>query len=114
MHKYNFISIMLMDGKYSEPFLGHVWHCPACSGAVRRIERNRMEQTENDRIDYLVLAGVMGLCPSTDLLMTFHGDYDGLVKDECLVDYYQKMVIQRHIDVCPACQQTLKLFELVK
>jgi hypothetical protein len=72
-----------------------------------------MEQIENDRIDYLVLAGVMGLCPSTNLLSLYRGDYDGLVKDECLLDYWQKRVVERHIEVCPTCQQTLKLFTMM-
>jgi hypothetical protein len=113
MHKYTFISILLMDGKYPAPFLAHVWRCQECSRNVRTIERSRLNSAQNDRTDKLVLDGIQGICPSTNLLMLYRGDWDGLVKDEYLLDYYQKLVVQRHIDVCPECQQTLKLFTLI-
>ena len=113
MHKYNFISIMLMDGKYTESLMAHASHCHECSRAVRNIERFSLQSAQDERMDDLLLKGILGICPSTDLLALYHGDYDGLIKDELLLTYDQKATVTAHIDVCPDCQRTMKLFELV-
>jgi hypothetical protein len=113
MHRYNFISIMLLDGKYNERFLAHASHCQECSRAVRNVERSRLESAQNECMDYLLLDGILGICPSTNMLSLYRGDYDGLIKDKYLLTYDQKATVQAHIDVCQNCQQTMKLFTML-
>jgi hypothetical protein len=110
--KYDFIKIMLMDGKYSDDFSDHLKKCSLCRSTINRLDTLGRKMEHRNAEDDLVMLGIEGAHPSSELLMYYNGDYDGLVKDEYLLTDEQREIIKKHVSKCGQCAHALEFMRL--